>query len=188
MARIIFPSSIGTIIIEADEQGLTMVHLSSLEEVNKILTSSLEIENIKKERTLLKRKGKNKEKQRVEENEPENAAWHHIANACTWLSAYLSNNQLPPTPQLHLKGTSFQLRVWNYLQKIPYGTTTTYGAIARHIGKPKATQAVGQAVGANPIPFIIPCHRVLAVNGLGGYAYGLVLKYHLLALEHIVLL
>ena len=62
------------------------------------------------------------------------------------------------------EGTPFQLSVWRALQEIPYGETTTYGAIAKQIGRPSAIRAVGAANGANPIPIIIPCHRVVHVN------------------------
>jgi len=81
------------------------------------------------------------------------------------------------------KGTLFQQRVWQALVTIPYGKTVSYGEIARMVGC-KSAQAVGQAVGANPIALLIPCHRVIAVHGkLGGYAYGIELKRHLLEWE-----
>jgi len=81
------------------------------------------------------------------------------------------------------KGTAFQQRVWQALLTIPYGKTVSYGEIARMVGC-KSAQAVGQAVGANPIALLIPCHRVIAAHGkLGGYAYGIELKRHLLELE-----
>ena len=81
------------------------------------------------------------------------------------------------------KGTLFQQRVWQALLTIPYGKTVSYGEIARMVGC-KSAQAVGQAVGANPIVLLIPCHRVIAANNrLGGYAYGIELKRHLLELE-----
>jgi O-6-methylguanine DNA methyltransferase len=80
-------------------------------------------------------------------------------------------------------GTQFQEAVWRELEKIPLGETTTYGELARLIGKPKAVRAVGTAVGKNPIALLIGCHRVLGSNSLGGYAYGLGCKKILLALE-----
>lgn len=71
------------------------------------------------------------------------------------------------------------------MQEIPYGATISYGQQAKRIGKPRATRAVGTANGANPIPIIVPCHRVIASDGsLGGYALGLAMKRRLLALEH----
>ena len=81
-------------------------------------------------------------------------------------------------------GTQFQLQVRAELQKIPYGTTASYGDIARRIGKPKAVRAVGAANGRNPIPIIIPCHRVIGINGnLTGFAGGIPIKEALLRLE-----
>ncbi len=85
---------------------------------------------------------------------------------------------------LDLMGTPFQIRCWKALLKIPYGETCTYADLARAIGMPAgAARAVGQANGANPIPIVVPCHRVVAHAGLGGYAGGLDLKRRLLALE-----
>ena len=86
--------------------------------------------------------------------------------------------------QLNPQGTVFQRRVWQALTKIPYGKTCGYGDLARRIEKPGAARAVGQANGANPIPIIIPCHRVIAGDGsIGGYTGGLNKKKILLALE-----
>ncbi len=83
-------------------------------------------------------------------------------------------------------GTSFQKTVWTALRDIPYGTTLTYGELAARIGKPNAARAVGQAVGVNPLPVVIPCHRVLASGGaLGGFTGGLDIKRHLLRVEGI---
>lgn len=90
--------------------------------------------------------------------------------------------QLPLNPA----GTPFQRKVWQELCRIPYGETATYGAIAARIGNPKAVRAVGQANHRNPIPILIPCHRVVAANGrLGGYGGGTDLKIKLLKLEGI---
>lgn len=84
-----------------------------------------------------------------------------------------------------LYGTKFQKSVWQALQEIPYGATTTYTAIAQKIGNPKAVRAVGTAIGANPISIIIPCHRVIGKdNTLTGYAGGLEMKKRLLVLEN----
>lgn len=75
--------------------------------------------------------------------------------------------------KLHLKGTDFQLKVWETLLKIPKGGLTTYGSIANHIHKPKASRAVGTAIGSNPVAFLIPCHRVIQSTGdLGQYHWG----------------
>ncbi|MDP4278235.1 MAG: methylated-DNA--[protein]-cysteine S-methyltransferase [Bacteroidota bacterium] len=74
---------------------------------------------------------------------------------------------------LHLKGTPFQLQVWKALLEIPFGKTSSYGAIASHIGHPKACRAVGSAVGKNPLFYLIPCHRVLPSDGsVGNYFWG----------------
>jgi methylated-DNA-[protein]-cysteine S-methyltransferase len=82
---------------------------------------------------------------------------------------------------LDLQGTSFQRRVWHALQAIPWGATVSYGELARRLDHPRAGRAVGQAVGANPLPIIIPCHRVIAAGGkLGGYGGGLDRKRWLL--------
>lgn len=75
--------------------------------------------------------------------------------------------------KLHLKGTPFQLKVWEALLKIPMGTLTTYGAVAKHIQIPNASRAVGTAIGDNPVAFLIPCHRIIQSTGLfGGYMWG----------------
>lgn len=75
--------------------------------------------------------------------------------------------------KLHLKGTEFQLKVWEALLTIPLGSLSTYGAIAQQIGSPKASRAVGSAIGRNPIAFLIPCHRVIQASGQrGGYMWG----------------
>ncbi|RAP34543.1 cysteine methyltransferase [Legionella quinlivanii] len=77
------------------------------------------------------------------------------------------------TIKLHLAGTPFQLKVWESLLKIPMGSLVTYGDIARSLGKPKSSRAVGGAIGSNPIAFLIPCHRVIQSSGkLGGYMWG----------------
>jgi methylated-DNA-[protein]-cysteine S-methyltransferase len=81
-------------------------------------------------------------------------------------------------------GTAFQQKVWRELSKIPYGETISYGELARRIGNPKASRAVGLANGSNPIPIIIPCHRVIGSDGkLTGYGGGVHIKKKLLALE-----
>ena len=85
---------------------------------------------------------------------------------------------------LHLSGTDFQVQVLQELQRIPYGETTSYGEIAKRIGRPKAMRAVGAANGRNPIPIIVPCHRVIGSSGdLTGFGGGLATKEALLRLE-----
>lgn len=90
--------------------------------------------------------------------------------------------------KLHLKGTDFQLKVWEALLKIPTGDVTTYGAIAQQIEKPKASRAVGTAIGSNPIAFLIPCHRVIQSTGItGGYMWGATRKKVILGWEASIL-
>lgn len=85
---------------------------------------------------------------------------------------------------LMLRGTEFQRQVWQALLSIPLGTTTTYLAIAKAVGRPTATRAVGTAVGKNPIAFVVPCHRVIRQSGaLGGYRWGLDCKQRILDWE-----
>ena len=82
------------------------------------------------------------------------------------------------------RGTEFQRRVWQRLRDIEYGTTRTYGALAQELGNPSASRAVGLANGSNPIPIVIPCHRVIGANGaLTGFGGGLPIKSALLELE-----
>ena len=100
-----------------------------------------------------------------------------------WLDDYFAGKRPCNVPRLNPPGTEFQHRVWKSLFTIFYGQTKTYGEIARMVGC-KSAQAVGQAIGRNPIALIIPCHRVVGANGtLGGYAYGLNRKKQLLELE-----
>jgi methylated-DNA-[protein]-cysteine S-methyltransferase len=84
---------------------------------------------------------------------------------------------------MELDGTEFQKEVWAELSRIPYGETISYGELARRVGRPRGPRAVGQANGKNPIAIIVPCHRVVASNGIGGYGGGLPLKRALLTLE-----
>jgi methylated-DNA-[protein]-cysteine S-methyltransferase len=100
------------------------------------------------------------------------------------LDAYFDGDLLAlDSLELAPRGTNFQKRVWEELRKIPAGTTTTYGHIARAIGSPHAARAVGAANGANPIAIVVPCHRVVGADGtLTGYAFGIDKKRWLL--EH----
>ena len=100
------------------------------------------------------------------------------------LKAYFAGNLQDFDVPLVLHGTDFQLLVWRRLQQIPYGETVSYGKIARELGNPEASRAVGLANGSNPIPIIVPCHRVIGSNGkLTGFGGGLPVKEKLLALE-----
>lgn len=116
---------------------------------------------------------------------------HCIQQTKLWLDIYFSGQEPNFIPPLSLFGTDFQKQVWKLLLDIPYGTLTTYGEIAKKIAqirhlKSMSAQAVGGAVGANPIAIIIPCHRVIGKNNnLVGYAGGLNFKSKLLELENI---
>ena len=100
------------------------------------------------------------------------------------LDAYFAGKLIGFTLPLDIRGTLFQLRVWNELCRIPYGETSTYGKIAAAIVNAKASRAVGHAIGNNPIAIIVPCHRVIGSDGgLTGYASGLERKRFLLNLE-----
>ena len=113
-----------------------------------------------------------------------------LREAVRWLDIYFNGREPDFTPPLHPIGSPFRQEVWKILIKIPYGTTITYGEIAKQIAKrtglaKMSAQAVGGAVGHNEISVIIPCHRVVGANGsLTGYAGGIDKKIELLKLEH----
>lgn len=105
-----------------------------------------------------------------------------------WLDAYFAGadaHELPPLPPIDLSsGTRFQQQVWQALREVPRGSTLSYQDLARRIGAPSASRAVGAAVGRNPVSVLVPCHRVLGAKGaLTGYAAGLERKKALLRLE-----
>ncbi len=107
-----------------------------------------------------------------------------VAGALGQLRAYFAGTLRRFDVPLAPEGTPFQQRVWRELLKIPYGETTSYGELARRIGSPNGSRAVGLANGANPISIIVPCHRVIGSTGkLTGYGGGLKTKEWLLALE-----
>lgn len=107
-----------------------------------------------------------------------------FAETISQLREYFHGNLRDFDLQLAPEGTPFQLRVWELLREIPFGETISYGELARRVGDPKSARAVGLANGSNPIPIIIPCHRVIGSNGkLVGYGGGLEIKEKLLALE-----
>jgi len=100
------------------------------------------------------------------------------------IEEYLNGDRKSFSSPLDMRGTSFQIEVWNELLNILYGETRSYGEIAAAVGRPRAARAIGAAVGANPLPIIVPCHRVIGKNGsLVGFGGGLRLKERLLLLE-----
>lgn len=122
--------------------------------------------------------------------ETEGAEEAHLpvfAETQSWLNRYFAGeNPLPEDIPLNPSGTAFQKKVWDVLRRIPYGKTVSYGEVAAEIGC-RSAQAVGQAVGRNPLSVIVPCHRVVGKNGsLTGYAGGLEKKRELLKLEGIL--
>ena len=107
-----------------------------------------------------------------------------LEQAYQWTQAFLAGkNPDPSTIPLATFGTDFQLRVWNALLDIPYGECVTYADIARKVGSPRAYQAVGSAVGHNPLSLIVPCHRVASASGQVHYGGGPARKLYLLSLE-----
>jgi methylated-DNA-[protein]-cysteine S-methyltransferase len=100
------------------------------------------------------------------------------------LSEYFAGKRREFSLRLDMRGTPFQKDVWEALLAIPYGETTSYGEIAKRIGRPSASRAVGAANGANPIPIVVPCHRVIGSTGkLTGFGGGLDVKEKLLGIE-----
>lgn len=122
------------------------------------------------------------------EAEPD-SAWFEaragpVREASRQLEGYFARRRTTFELPLDARGTPFQERVWQELQKIPYGQTVSYGELAKRIGQPTASRALGGANGANPIPIIIPCHRVVGADGsLTGFGGGIALKRKLLAFE-----
>ncbi|MDA2934626.1 methylated-DNA--[protein]-cysteine S-methyltransferase [Acidobacteria bacterium AH-259-D05] len=115
---------------------------------------------------------------------PEEGSEAAISEAIEQLDRYFQGRQPTFRMPLDLRGTPFQIRVWRELLKIPYGSTVSYGEVAGRIGSPRASQAVGSAVGRNPVPIVVPCHRVIGHDGaLVGFGGGLATKEKLLELE-----
>ncbi len=107
-----------------------------------------------------------------------------LAEACRQLIEYFDGERREFDLELDLSGTEFQVSVLHALQNIPYGETVSYGEIAKRIGRPRAVRAVGAANGRNPIPIVVPCHRVIGSGGdLTGFGGGLDTKEALLRLE-----
>ncbi len=159
-----YESPLGTISLTADDSGITALHFDS------------------REQTAGHTENRTNKKGQSTENPV-------FADIKRWLDIYFSGQEPDFMPPIHLVGTDFQLAVWNLLRTIPYGTTTTYGALAGQLadqlGKDHmSAQVVGQAVKRNPVAILVPCHRVIGTDGsLTGYASGLDRKTALLALE-----
>lgn len=147
----------GTLTIAADEQGIALISWDK-KEVDKI-AQKLKLPLVEATTPLLDQCVKQ-------------------------LSEYFEGTRQSFSLPLHLTGTEFQLKVWNELQRIPYGTTISYGELAKRAGNPKGSRAVAQANHNNPVCIVVPCHRVINADGsLGGYAPGPALKQQLLDLE-----
>lgn len=115
-----------------------------------------------------------------------NACYKHITDLAHQEALFIFNHDWSKLNQikLHLRGTDFQLKVWETLLKIPMGQISSYGQIARQLQNQKASRAVGTAIGSNPVAFLIPCHRVIQASGaLGGYHWGLDRKTAMIAWE-----
>ncbi len=159
-----YESPLGSILLEADEVGLTGLWF----EGQKYFTCCPD---------------KEEEAKGMEQEPPV------FEEARKWLDIYFSGKEPDFRLPLHFTGTEFQKEVWEILYRIPYGQTTTYGSIAARLAKKKgiermSAQAVGGAVGRNKISIIVPCHRVVGANGsLTGYAGGIDKKIVLLKLE-----
>jgi len=108
-----------------------------------------------------------------------------LRDAAAQLREYFARERTVFDIPMRLDGTALQAEVWAELSRIPWGETITYGELARRVGRPTSSRAVGQANGKNPIPIVVPCHRVVAGNGIGGYSGGLAMKRALLAFEAI---
>jgi len=106
-----------------------------------------------------------------------------IDEAVTQINDYFSGKRKEFDLPITVNGTEFQMKVWNALREIPYGETATYSQIAERIGHNQSYRAVGTACGNNPLPVIIPCHRVVGSSGPGGYLGGFEMKRRLLAIE-----
>ena len=115
-----------------------------------------------------------------------NAAYHQVVDQIQQNALFIFQHDWKElqTVKLHLKGTDFQLKIWEALLRIPMGQLSTYGEVAKYITKPNASRAVGTAIGSNPIAFLIPCHRVIQSSGnTGGYMWGQTRKAALIGWE-----
>lgn len=168
-----YNSPLGGISLACDEEGLTGLWFDG----QKYFGGEILKDGAMKEQGVEKKEGKSSPV---------------LEQTVKWLDIYFSGREPDFTPPLHLTGSEFRLSVWKMLLEIPYGETTTYKEIARRIAAQRgieamSSQAVGGAVGHNPISIIVPCHRVIGTNGnLTGYAGGIDKKISLLTLEKAV--
>ena len=172
-----YTSSLGPIVIESDGKAITSLRFCDEPENTVSTAQGVEV---------------------IKEAFPKEAVTTIpiIAETLRWLEDYFAGKRMENATTgkkegcriaVRPKGTPFQQRVWQALLTIPYGKTICYGEIAKMVDC-RSAQAVGQAVGRNPIALIIPCHRVIAAHGkIGGYAYGTEIKKRLLELEKILL-
>ncbi|MHA8067135.1 methylated-DNA--[protein]-cysteine S-methyltransferase [Aquirufa sp. ROCK2-A2] len=120
----------------------------------------------------------------VKKEFPEAYFIHQANEQSKIIEEFLTGKSLSKIIQLHIKGTDFQINVWNALLDIPFGKLSNYGVIAQKIGNEKASRAVGTAIGSNPIALLIPCHRVVQASGkLGGFKWGIEKKAAIIAWE-----
>jgi methylated-DNA-[protein]-cysteine S-methyltransferase len=155
-------SPIGTLLVESDGRAITQITLPGKFTQRASMSPTSSNSNNK--------------------TENENSAV--LSRAVRQLDEYFAGKRTEFDLPLELEGTAFQKDVWLALAEIPYGKTISYAELASMVGRPSAFRAVGQANGANPIPIVLPCHRVIASGGgIGGYGGGLEMKRRLLALE-----
>jgi O-6-methylguanine DNA methyltransferase len=117
----------------------------------------------------------------------EQEARAHLERAASQIAEYARKERRAFDLALDLRGERFAQEVWQALCRIPFGATQSYGEIARRIGTVGAARSVGRACGANPVPIVVPCHRVVASTGLGGFSGGIAWKRRLLELEGVLL-
>ena len=162
---------IGVLRVTASDRGVT--------NIDRVTTRSNRVTRASSQRgTIAAQRGRQSAQRRTP------AAQRQADRAVRELREYFAGRRTKFTVPVHLDGTQFQQRAWAVMRKIPHGRTVSYAEQATAMRAPRAVRAVGSANGANPVPIIVPCHRVVASNGgLGGYALGLAMKRWLLAHE-----
>ena len=158
-------SPIGLLLIESNGKAITQITLPGKGDPSSLKTKSAK---------------RASQTSKSDDNEADGV----LARAEVQLAEYFAGKRTEFDLPLELEGTQFQSDVWLSLAEIPYGKTISYAELASMVGRPSAFRAVGQANGANPIPIVLPCHRVIASGGgIGGYGGGLDMKRQLLAIE-----